>query len=50
MAEKNRNTEQNIKEAAKLVFVAKGMAGARMPCPHEAILLLVPYRFPGEYI
>ena len=30
MAEKNRNTEQNIKEAAKLVFVAKGMAGARM--------------------
>ena len=30
MAEKNSNTEQNIKEAAKLVFVAKGMAGARM--------------------
>jgi AcrR family transcriptional regulator len=30
MAEKNSNTEQNILEAAKLVFVAKGMAGARM--------------------
>ncbi len=30
MAEKNSNTEQNILEAAKVVFVAKGMDGARM--------------------
>ena len=30
MAEKNSNTEQNILEAAKTVFVAKGMDGARM--------------------
>lgn len=30
MAEKNSNTEQNILKAAKKVFVAKGMAGARM--------------------
>lgn len=30
MAEKNSSPEQNILEAAKIIFVTKGMAGARM--------------------